>query len=121
MAKNKAEILALTKRRFTEVDGVRLQSLSELELSSLESRWAQKFREGNGVLHPAMRAELLVATIVDEDGKRVFADNEVSQLSELDGGVAKKLYMKAREHCGMDEDEDSEKLEKKSEETGESD
>lgn len=121
MAKSKAQILAMTKRRYTEFGGVRLQSLSELELSALESRWASKFRELGGKLHPAMRAELLATVIVDDEGNRVFSDSEVDQLSALDGGLAKSLYLKAREHCGMDDDEDMEKLEKKFDEIVDSD
>jgi hypothetical protein len=113
VAKNREEILALTKRRYVEVDGVRLQNLTEYEQSVLESRWANRYEESKE-LDLSMRRELLSVCIVDEDGVRIFKNTEVDLLKNLDSAVTKKLYDAARVHCGMDDKKAVEKLEKKS-------
>jgi hypothetical protein len=115
VAKNREEILALAKRRFVEVDGIRLQNLTEYEQSKLEARWASRYEETKE-LDLTMRRELLAVCIVDDEGTRIFKSNEVDALKDIDAAVTKKLYEACRVHCGMDEAKVVAKLEKKSEE-----
>lgn len=116
MAKTKAELLATAGRRYTEVEGVRLQSLDELECSTLEARWVNRY-EKNDEADLTMRRELLCICIVDDEGERLFKSNEVDQLAGLDSALIRKLYVAAREHCGMDAKVDKESKAKKFEET----
>ncbi len=122
MARTKADILAQCKRRYTEVDGVRLQSLTEWELSVLRTRWHSRMKnEQEGTL-ALMTLELLALCMVDDDGERLFSDKEVGDLKSLDSKFAQKLNEACRVHCGLDDDAESEvgDLEKKSGEVDES-
>lgn len=118
MAKNKEQILSMTNRRYDEVDGIRIQSLNELELSTLESLWAKRFQDEGMSLK--MRAELLAMCIVDENGNRVFATSEddISAIQSMDSKVSAPLYRACRVHVGLDDPKDLEAMGKGSEETG---
>lgn len=76
------------RRRYLEdnVEGigpVRFQSFSERERSEFERIIDTKPEES--------RAYLLVKTLVDAEGKRLFADNETSLILELDAAVTTTL------------------------------
>ncbi len=120
MAKSKEEIQKLTQRRYDEFDGFRVQNLNDYELSTLESRWAEEFSRTR-TFSKDMRAELLVMCIVDDEGDRIFTNEEVSIVRDMDSKVSKPLYTFCREHVGLDEKVDIEGLAKKSEETDDSD
>lgn len=49
------------------------------------------------------RAKLLVRCIVDEEGKRVFADGEAAELGRKSGAVVDRLFDVARRLSGMTE------------------
>ena len=121
MAKSKAEILALAKREYMEVDGFRLQSLTDLELSDLRFAWGQR-ADKNQSSFSLIRAELVGYSLVDDEGKRIFSDEEFSEISQLPSAVVTPLYEACRELNGMDldDEEDIEEQAKKSEETGDS-
>ena len=117
MALSKQDILKqFASRRYDEVQGIRLQSLTELELSKLESLWAQRYHDTKQ-MNPVMRRELLCLCIVDDEGNRIFSNDEVDALAELDGGVTSQLYSTCRVLCGLDEPSDAGKKAKKLEET----
>lgn len=114
MAKTRADLLAMAQRTYVEVDGVRLQSLTELERSSLDSIWGERYSKTKSV-DMVMRRELLVVCMVDDAGVRLFADNETALLGGMDSKVIGKLYDAARKLTGMDSDSDEvAKNEKKS-------
>ncbi len=117
MAKTREEILALGKREFTEVHGVRLQSLNELEASSLESIWHKRFEETEEV-DMSMRRELLTFAIVDGDGNRLFKFEDAELLGQLPPDVIADCYAEARRLSKMDvRTKAVDQLEKKSQET----
>lgn len=98
MAKTRADILALAKRDYVDVDldgtVVRLQSLNELESSSLEALWGERWEQTQKV-DMRMRRELLVFAIVDDEGKRIFDMADVDTIGELPEWVIDKLYEEA--------------------------
>lgn len=117
MAKTREDLLALAKRRYVEVDGFRLQSLTELELSNLQSLWTERYSKSK-TIDMRMRRELIAVCLVDDEGKRLFQNDEVSLLGEIDASVVNHLYSEARKHNRMDEGSDEvESYEKKSDET----
>ena len=117
MALTKQQILEkFSKRRYAEHEGIRLQSLTELEQSKLDAMWGMRWSETK-TLDPVMRRELLALCIVDQDGKRCFSNEDVEVLGDMDGGICTELYEKCRELCNMDGKVDSGKVAKKSEET----
>lgn len=69
---------------------VRFQSLSERERSEFERIIDAKPEES--------RAYLLTRTLVDGEGKRVFADDELSLILELDAAVSTVLGGIAMKH-----------------------
>ena len=102
MAKSRAELLQFAKRDHVEVDGVRLQSLTELEISELETLWGKRYRETEDI-DLVMRRELLVRCIVDDAGHRLFDDTEVDLLGQWPSRVVVKLYASCRDLCGMND------------------
>lgn len=106
-------LLGMTKRRYAEVKcgdmTFRLQSLTEAEKSHFE----KSILTSKGKIKDDARRRLLVATLVDSDGKRLLTDADLRQLSELDGKVSQKLAAAAMEHTGFT-DSDMDDLEKNS-------
>lgn len=105
MSASKAELLATKGRKYAQCQlltlQVRLQSLTERERAAYERLsfdedgvWQVDCIEGR-------RRELLVRCIVNDEGQRLFADNEADQLAELDGGDMDLLFDAARELCGF--------------------
>lgn len=122
MALTKQQILEkFTQRRYAEVGGIRLQSLTELEQSKLQTLWGNRWNQTKEV-DPVMRRELVALCIVDGSGQRCFSNEDIELMAELDGGIVERLYDKCRELCGMDgEVVDSGTLGKDTSETTDSD
>lgn len=116
MAKTRAELLKFAQRNYKEVREVRLQSLSELELSELRTRWGLRYNETKQ-MDLVMRRELLVACIVDDEGNRIFNDDEVGLLADWNGAVTELLYEECRVLCGLDEEAEVDATVKNSEAT----
>jgi hypothetical protein len=49
-----------------------------------------------------VRASLVVRCLVNEQGERMFQDNEVEALGKVDASIIDKLWDKARKLSGMD-------------------
>jgi hypothetical protein len=120
VAKTKEDILELTKRRYDEFEGFRVQSLNDYELSTIESRWAEEYRKTEK-FSADMRAELLTLCLVNDEGERLFGNDEIAVVREIDSKISKPLYAFCREHVGMDEKADIDNLGKGSDETDDSD
>lgn len=116
MAKSRDELLKYAKRRYIEVDGVRIQSLTELELSELRTRWAIRYEKSKEI-DLVMRRETIAAVIVDDSGSRMFSESEVHIIAEWDGAITERIYRAAREHCGFNDADEVNTQEKKSEPT----
>lgn len=48
-----------------------------------------------------LRARLLVRTLCDEDGNRLFGDDQMDDLADKSGAVLSRLFEKAQELNGM--------------------
>lgn len=97
-------------RRFREVflpvscKTVRIQSLSEFEMSSYQRRSLNKRGIGidpAGMLTANLR--LFALCLVDADGNRLFGDNEYDKLKYMDSADSSVLYAAIKEHCGLDD------------------
>lgn len=119
MAKSRQDLEKFACREYDEVNGVRLQSLTEMELSMLRSSWGERFNKNkdNAMNVANMRVDLLAASIVDDDGVRIFSDDEASVLFGWKSSITEKLYNAARVLSGLDADDEVDEAEKKSEET----
>jgi len=114
MAKTREELMRMAKRTYQTVNEVRLQSLSELEVSNLRAIWAQRFNDEGYSLRS--RQELLAMCIVDDDGKRLFGSTQadLDDIGSLDAKVTAPLYEACVKLCGLDADNDEvDKAEKK--------
>lgn len=107
--------MASAKRDYIEVDGVRLQSLTELEKSNLDALWGERYGK-NDEVDMVMRRELVVVSLVDDEGNRLFKDDEVDVLGDFKASDIAKWYRAARKHSGFDLS-DVEAQEKKSDAT----
>lgn len=106
MAINREAMLAVCKRRYVTVDvpgvgDVRLQSLSELErsqyeLAALDNKNAVSREK---LLH--QRCRLIALCVVDDEGKRLFSDDDVRLLLEMDSQITNAIFDAAQLHCGF--------------------
>ena len=121
-----AQLIGNSKRRYTETPTpsglkVRLQSLSEGEMSAVE---ADKFDYKNGGLNREAvllgRARLIAACAVDVEGNRIFDESDVEKIAiNMDSRDAIAIFRACNEHTGLDED--FEALVKNSSATGDDD
>lgn len=98
------KLLKTCVRRYTrrDVDGigsVRVQSLTELERATVEAIASQDPKK--------MRAMLIVQSLVDEDGNRLFSDKEVDSVLQMDSRVSIALSDVVLDHIGRDKSEDA--------------
>lgn len=78
---------------------VRLRGLSAAERDNFEANLAQTQDLSN------LRSRLVVMSLIDEDGARLFKDSEAKELGEKNALVIMKLFEIVRELSGMaDED-----------------
>lgn len=105
-------LAGLEKRRFMDVDlpvsglRVRIRSLTEEEYARYQMavvNTAGKVRTNK--LEDAGR-RLIALCIVDENGNRLFADNEADKLRSLDNADAQSLYNACLKHNGINRDEE---------------
>lgn len=109
MYADKSALTGSTKRRFRDVtipetgDTFRLRSLSDRERSKYETDTLTKSGKVNTHRVEDSKRRLLVLTLVDAEGNRLFRDNETDQLADVDGLLIGRLFDAAREHCGFEE------------------
>jgi hypothetical protein len=109
---NREQLLAKAKRRYVECEGVRMQSLTELELSNLRGLWAKRYSDmEKGQFDPVAMAkaprELLACVLVNDDGSRMFTSSQedLDAIGGLDPEFFGKLHDAARSHVGLDRDD----------------
>ena len=105
---NRSALLKLCERRYIDLEledtgvTVRIQSLSEKEKSTYETRLIAK--SGRGILRERLQdatRRLIALCLVDENNDRVFSDSDVNQIGEMDSFVSSRIYDAAQEHCGF--------------------
>lgn len=129
MSASRADFLSGPKRRYLDVpcpaSGLvaRIQSLSEAEMSALEMAEFERdsitdelIRDEDGRLvrrEAAIadtRARMIIATLVDDDGKRIFADGDLDLVKEqLDSADSLALYAAIGEHLRAHKRDDAKK------------
>ena len=57
----------------------------------------------SGKLPPDFRSKYLAMALCDEDGKRLWTDDEWQEVAELDGGIVGNLFEVAIKHNKMSE------------------
>ena len=105
---NRNALLKLCERRYIDLEladagiTVRIQSLSEKEKSTYETRLIAK--SGRGILRERLQdatRRLIALCLVDENNDRVFSDSDVNQIGEMDSFVSSRIYDACQEHCGF--------------------
>jgi|TARA_R110000824_G_scaffold48699_1_gene137274 hypothetical protein len=116
---NRNALLKLCERRYIDLEladagiTVRIQSLSEKEKSSYETRLIAK--SGRGILRDRLQdatRRLIALCLVDDKNERIFTDSDVSQIGEMDSFVSSRIYDAAQEHCGFNKGDIQETVEK---------
>lgn len=114
MALTRDEILAAEDRQVEEVSApewggiVRVQAISAMDRDRYEQR-VSGMKDWGGI-----RATLCVQCIVDDEGNRIFTDDDIEALSQKSGAVIDRVFEVARRLNGMT-DEDIQEMEKNSE------
>ena len=44
---------------------------------------------------------LIALCVVDEDGKRIFSNSDLSAIANLDSYISSRIYDACQEHCGF--------------------
>lgn len=114
----RAEFLGLKETEFQDVPlgggrAVRVRTLSEKERSEHELSVLDKEGNWSRKLASEQRVRLLARCLVNQDGSRMFGDNEYFLLREVLGKYAGLVYTAARKLNGFS-DSDVEELEKNS-------
>jgi hypothetical protein len=101
-------LLKLCERRYSTVDiperniSIRIQSLSEAEKSQYETCLIAK--NGRGIMRERLQdatRRLIALCVVDEEGKRIFSDSDLSAIANLDSYISSRIYDACQEHCGF--------------------
>lgn len=99
---SREKLLGLAKRKYAEVeiDGstFKLQSLSAKELGEYIEFLESGKDNVAGIVH------LLVKSLVEEDGSRMFGDDETDQLIDLPMGAMLVLTDACQRLSGLDQD-----------------
>lgn len=95
------------KRRLADVEvkgqKFRLQSLNDRELSHLNASVYGEDGDVDAAQAAMLNARWIVACCVDADGQPMFAESDVTQIQELDGGFVLALGAACREHVHDEE------------------
>jgi hypothetical protein len=97
---DKDDLIPFAKRRVVEAQWcgkkVWIQSLTEGERAQLEAA----VLEDKGA---SLRASVIVQTLVDESGRRLFSDDAVDLafVQSLDSRVTSEIYEQVDAHCGQ--------------------
>lgn len=111
---SRAAILAAPDTKYRIIDvpewgedaQVRLKSLSGADRDAYEESQLTMRSDGRMIRdgHNA-RAKLIVRSIVDENGERVFKDNEAAALGEKSQGVLDRLFVAISEMSNLTEED----------------
>jgi hypothetical protein len=125
--KTREEIKAMGKRRYDSVQGIRIQSLNEMEISTLQGVWGKRyselekddegFSEDGFNVSRQNRRELVAMSVVDEDGERVFGNDEIDEVGTLGPDLVAELNEAAEKLSGIFKADEVDSLEKKSDST----
>jgi hypothetical protein len=119
---NRKALLKLCERRYIDLEltdagiTVRIQSLSEKEKSSYETRLIAK--SGRGILRDRLQdatRRLIALCLVDDKNERIFLDSDVNQIGEMDSFISSRIYDAAQEHCGFNKGDIQETVERSKE------
>lgn len=113
-------ILAVDDVQFEDVDvpewggKVRVKSLTGRERDALESSMIVGKGKNANVNLNNLRAKLVARSVVDEDGKRLFNDDDIAALGAKSAAALTRVYEAAQRLSGITE-EDVDELTKNSE------
>jgi hypothetical protein len=113
----KEEILQADDIQYDEVPvpewggTVRIKTLTGEERDAFEEKIIQRDPQGNrtGMDLAQFRAKLLVRTMVDSEGKRIFKEQDIHELGRKSSAAMDKVFVKVRDLNRMT-DEDVEEL-----------
>jgi hypothetical protein len=103
---NKSEFVAAMKRRITPVtiDGfgqIYVRSLSGV----MRARVADSYRDSDGQsiedAHKRVQCYIVAHVLVDENGDRIFGDEDIDVISNLDAGVLDQISQAGIAASGM--------------------
>lgn len=90
------------ERSFNSLGQVRIQSITELERKQWQFAALNEDGEVDRAAMPMTGPRLIVLTVVDEEGNRVFVDSDAGKLAEMDAGIIGGLVDWIMAHCEID-------------------
>ncbi len=102
MSYTREQILARTQRRYLEVDGYRIQSLTATEVAMWEAGridWDKGRVTAESLA--TSKPRLLALCLVDDDGQRLFKDHEYGLIAHTDASIL-SIYDACVKHCNIE-------------------
>lgn len=87
---------------------VRVKGLTAAERDAYETSIVQQRGKNVELNRQNIRAKLVVLTVVDQDGNRLFADTDVRKLGEKSAAAVDLLYGTASRLAGLSKDDEDE-------------
>lgn len=84
---------------------VRLRSLTGFERDTFEQSLIDQRGKRNKLDMRNARAKLVALCVVDQDGKRLFDDNEIGILGTKNAAALDTIYERASAMCGLSDDD----------------
>lgn len=109
---SKDEILGAADQSFTELEisewrgTIRIGNISAAEKGKYESGLFKFNADGTRTINEknlaTLRTRLIVACVVDDEGKRVFTEKDIEALGEKSAAVIQDVFEACQEHNGME-------------------
>lgn len=80
---------------------LRIRSLSDKEYSYLQSKAVKASGQIDKVELQVQNARMIQAVSVDGEGNKLFSEDDIRWLRELDSAITEPLVAKIREHLGI--------------------
>lgn len=106
------EILQVVDITYTTVDVpewggvVRVRGLTGRERDAYEASAVMVRQDGTRIVNPKnLRAKMVVMSVVDDAGKRLFSDEDIALLGAKSAAALERVFDTARHLSGMTEDD----------------
>lgn len=92
------------------VPAVYVRGLTAREREVFEIEWGKKFEQNGKRKDVAVRATFVAAVVCDENGARVFTDDDIGALNDKSASMLQKLWIEGRRVSGMLTPDELEKM-----------
>ena len=88
-------------RRYEEVEGFRIQSLTHSEVVAIRAKWQEQREKSKSKTIPFYNETLLIASLVDDNNRKLFSEGDEKIFEDWDGLLVEKLAGAIQYHSGF--------------------